>query len=98
MEKYPVYWPQFYTATILEWKPLLNPDKYKQIILESLQYFTTNKRITLYAFVIMNNHIHLIWQASAGYTSRDNQHSFTKYTAQKIKLSSFTEGVLNEAN
>jgi hypothetical protein len=66
MEKYPVYWPQFYTATILEWKPLLNPDKYKQIIIESLQYLTTNKKITLYAFVIMNNHIHLIWQALPG--------------------------------
>jgi hypothetical protein len=29
MEKYPIYWPQFYTATILEWKPLLSMDKYK---------------------------------------------------------------------
>jgi hypothetical protein len=26
---YPEYWPQFFTATILEWKPLLKPDKYK---------------------------------------------------------------------
>jgi hypothetical protein len=42
MEQYPIYWPQFYTATILEWKPLLNQDKYKQVIVESLQFFTTN--------------------------------------------------------
>ena len=26
---------QFYTATIMEWKKLLKPDKYKQIIIKS---------------------------------------------------------------
>jgi putative transposase len=86
MEQYPIYWPQFYTATILEWKPLLNPDKYKQLIVESLQYLTTNKKITLYAFVIMSNHIHLIWQALPDNTPQKIQLSFMKYTAQQIKF------------
>ena len=31
-------WPQFYTATILNWQPLLSNDKYKDIIIESLQF------------------------------------------------------------
>jgi len=35
--------PQFFTATILEWKHLLRPDKYKGIIVESLR-FLVNKR------------------------------------------------------
>jgi putative transposase len=82
MEQYPIYWPQFYTATILEWKPLLNPDKYKQLIVESLQYLTTNKKITLYAFVIMSNHIHLIWQILPDNTPQKIPLSFMKYTAQ----------------
>ena len=86
MEQYPIYWPQFYTATILEWKPLLKPDKYKDVIIESLRYLTTNKKITLYAFVIMNNHIHLIWQALPDKTPEQIQHSFMKYTAQQIKF------------
>ena len=30
--------PQFYTATILDWKKLLKPEKYKLIIIESLQF------------------------------------------------------------
>jgi putative transposase len=34
----------------------------------------------------LDNHIHLIWQAEHGFTSRDNQHSFTKYVAQQIKF------------
>ena len=86
MEEYPLYWPQFYTATILEWKPLLQPDKYKEIIVSSLQYLISNKKITLYAFVIMSNHIHLIWQALAGNTPEKIQASFMKFTAQQIKF------------
>ena len=86
MEKYPIYWPEFYTATILEWKPLLKPDKYKQIIIESLQYLVSNKQITLYSFVIMSNHIHLIWQVLPDKTAQQVQHSFMKYTAQQIKF------------
>jgi putative transposase len=50
--KYPVYWPQFFTATILEWKQLLKQDKYKNIIIDSLRFLVLEKRITLYAFVI----------------------------------------------
>ena len=86
MEKYPIYWPQFYTATILEWKLLLKPGKYKDVIIQCLQYLTTNKKITLYAFVIMDNHIHLIWQALPGKTPKQIQLSFMKYTAQQIKF------------
>lgn len=86
MEKYPLYWPEFYTATILEWKQLLKPDKYKDIIIQSLQYLTSNNQITLYAFVIMSNHLHLIWQALPGKTPVQVQHSFMKYTAQQIKF------------
>jgi len=86
MEKYAIYWPQFYTATILEWQHLLKPDKYKDIIVQSLQYLTSNKKITLHAFVIMSNHIHLIWQALPDNTPRQIQQSFMKYTAQQIKF------------
>ena len=79
MEKYPDTWPQFYTSTILQWKPLLSQDKYKQQIIESLQYLVANKRITLYAFVIMSNHVHLIWQALPGHTPQKVQASFMKF-------------------
>jgi len=73
--KHPVFWPQFYTATILEWKHLLKQDKYKDKIIESLQFLVHEKRITLYAFVIMSNHMHLIWQPLHEFTPDDIQHS-----------------------
>ena len=36
--------------------------------------------------MIMDNHIHLIWQALPGKTPVQLQHSFMKYTAQQIKF------------
>lgn len=46
----------------------------------------TNKRIELNAFVIMNNHIHLIWQVLPGNDPPAVQLSFMRYTAQQIKF------------
>jgi putative transposase len=83
---YPEYWPQFLTATILEWKPLLQNNNYKDEIIKSLQFLVQQKRMRLYAFVIMNNHIHLIWQPLGEQTPEKLQLSFMKFTAQQIKF------------
>jgi putative transposase len=82
--KYPVYYPYFFTATILEWKHLLKPDKYKDIIINSLSYLVNTGSIKVFAFVIMESHIHIIWQAQADNKPSNIQHSFMKYTAQQI--------------
>ena len=73
--------PQFYTATILEWKKLLKPEKYKMIIIESLQYLVQEKRVIIYGYVIMDNHIHLIWNPTILYSLKHTQLSFMKFTA-----------------
>ena len=62
-EEYVQYPAIYFTATIHEWKPLPANDSYKDIIIDSLQTLVTKKRIELNAFVIMNNHMHLIWQS-----------------------------------
>lgn len=84
---YPEYWPLFYTATISNWQHLLEDNNHKNIIIESLRFLVTEKRIELNAFVIMSNHIHLIWQPAFGFTPSDIQSSFMKYTAQQLKRS-----------
>lgn len=78
-------YPQFFTATIQAWKKLLEPNKYKDIIIGSLEFLVKDKRVTLNAFVIMNNHIHLIWQMQALIHPQHVQQDFLKYTAQHIK-------------
>ncbi|HLG38957.1 MAG TPA: transposase, partial [Chitinophagaceae bacterium] len=78
-------YPQFFTATIQDWKKLLEPDKYKDIIVNSLRFLVEDKRIKLNAFVIMSNHIHLIWQMQPLIHPQHVQRDFLKYTAQRIK-------------
>jgi putative transposase len=81
--------PQFYTATILNWKHLLEEDKYKDIIVESLQFCVKESKVKLYAFAPqycgVSNHIHLVWQQMPPTTKVKLQHSFMTFTAQKIK-------------
>ncbi|HTN07942.1 REP-associated tyrosine transposase [Agriterribacter sp.] len=83
---WPTEFPQFFTASIHNWLPLLHEDKYKNIIAGSLHFLVQYKRIELNAFVIMNNHIHLIWQPLPGHTLKSIQLSFMKFTAQQLKF------------
>jgi putative transposase len=80
------YHPQFFTATVLEWKHLLKPDPYKRIIVDSLAFLVAKGRVKVYAFVIMPNHLHLIWHIQIPHLQSDVQRDFLKYTAQQIKF------------
>ncbi|GAB3815663.1 hypothetical protein GCM10028895_10070 [Pontibacter rugosus] len=66
----------FFTATILEWKHLLKPDKYKDIILNSLRFLVENKRVKIHGFVLMPNHIHLLWKMEEPHKREDVQRDF----------------------
>jgi REP element-mobilizing transposase RayT len=78
-------YPHFFTVTNLDWKKLLQPDKYKDVIISSFRFLVEDKRIKLYAFVIMPNHIHLIWQMQPLIHPEHVQRDFLKYSAQQIK-------------
>lgn len=77
---------QFFTAPILEWERLLKKDKYKHIIIDSLEFLVRNNRVKIYGFVIMPNHIHLIWKTNDSLKRDAVQRDFLKYTAQQIKF------------
>jgi putative transposase len=78
--------PHFFTATILEWKRLLKEDEFKDIIINSLLFLKEEKSIVVYGFVIMPNHIHLIWQIQDGFKRENIQMRFLKFTAQQMKF------------
>jgi putative transposase len=80
-----IYYPQFFTATIKEWKALLKPDKYKVIIIQELQSLVHDDKLILYAYCIMNNHIHLIWQFKDENQSEEIRKSFLESTAKAFK-------------
>ena len=74
----------FWTATIHKWYQLLKADNNKKIIIDSLKYLSDGGYITVYAFVIMPNHIHLIWELNKLNGKETPKGSFLKYTAHKL--------------
>src|ERR1700744_3107364 len=76
---------------------LLKDDSYKDIIIKSLQFLKNEGSIIVYAFVIMPNHIHIIWQIQDGYKRDKVQMRFLKFTAQqmKFKLTDMNDARLN---
>ena len=84
MIKYPTIWPQFFTASIQQHFQLLKEPSYKDIIVSSLKFLVDEARIDLSAFVIMSNHVHIIWQPLNNHTLSDIQGSFMRHTAKQI--------------
>ena len=75
----------FFTATISQWRNLLGPDKYKKIILDGLAYLVLQRKIKVYAFVIMPNHVHVIWELLELNGKELPHASFMKYTSHVIQ-------------
>jgi putative transposase len=82
--KYSKEHPEFVTVTCLDWKALLEDDKHKDVITDSLAFLANQHRILVYAFIIMSNHFHLIWQMVGDHKREDVQRDFLKYTGQQI--------------
>ena len=74
----------FFTATVLNWKHILNPDKYKDIINESFKYLVNKNRVRIFAFVIMPNHYHIVWRINENLEKSDFQRDSMKFTGQTI--------------
>ena len=74
----------FWTDTIKDWKHLLKQDKYKEIIIENLRGLVDKKKIKVYGFVIMPNHIHIIWELLEKVGKEMPHASFNKATAHII--------------
>jgi putative transposase len=73
----------FVTASISGWRHLLAEPKYVQIVLDSLVWLQSEKRILLFAFVIMPSHLHLILKPESK-TIGDVVQDFGSYTAHAI--------------
>ena len=88
----------FFTATINTWKNLLEKDELKLIVIDSLNWFHQNKRAAICGFVIMPNHIHLLWQPLQEHTEENNESAFLSFTAHQFKkhLKSRNPILLNE--
>ncbi|MBK7444453.1 MAG: transposase [Ignavibacteria bacterium] len=74
----------FFTATVLNWKHILKPDKYKDIIIESFKFLVNKNCVRIFAFVIMPNHYHTVWRINENLEKSDFQRDSMKFTGQTI--------------
>lgn len=75
----------FWTITIKDWIPLLNDDEYKAVITESLLWLVQKKLVRIYGYVIMPNHIHLLWEQLQMNGKEFPKNSFEKFTAHAFR-------------
>jgi putative transposase len=74
----------FYTATILHWKKLLETEKFKLIVLNSLIHLVEKEKIKVYGFVIMPNHIHMVFENIIMNGKEMPYASFMKFTGHQF--------------
>ena len=73
--------PHFITCTILNWIPIFTRTQTVNIILDSLKYLQKEDKLKLYAYVILENHLHLL------VSSNDiglSMQKFKSFTAKEI--------------
>lgn len=74
----------FWTDTIKEWSNLLADDRYKMTIINSWRTLLGRKKIRIYGYVIMPNHLHLIWEMLEKNEKEMPYASFNKYTGHQF--------------
>lgn len=53
----------FLTFQVVGWADIFSRMIYKDILIESMSYYRKHKGLLVFAYVIMPNHIHVIWKA-----------------------------------
>ena len=73
--------PHFITCTILHWIPIFTRKESVQIVFDCLEFLKKKDNLKIYAFVVLENHLHLVVQSNDLAKSME---SFKKFTAKKI--------------
>jgi REP element-mobilizing transposase RayT len=73
--------PHFLTCTVVNWFPLFNDPNLIDILYTSLHFMRKHNRLTIYAYVIMDTHMHLV--AASENLSKEIA-NFKSFTARRI--------------
>ena len=74
----------FLTMTVVSWVDVFIRPVYKQIIADSLNFCVENKGLTIFAWCLMTNHLHLIAEAKEGAKLSHIARDFKKFTARSL--------------
>ena len=74
-------YPYFLTCTVVNWIPVFNKPEIVELLFNSLIFMQDHKRLFVHAYVVMENHMHLI--CSSNELSKEIG-KFKRYTARII--------------
>ena len=74
----------FVSFAVVEWLDVFTRNKYKDVILDSLQYCQQHKGMEIYAWCIMTNHVHLIFRSAKGQKPELLLGDIKRFTSKEI--------------
>ena len=74
-------YPYFLTSTIVAWLPVFAYPRFVNIVLDSWRYLQSKEQVSIFGFVIMENHLHWIAQSDE-LSSKVGR--FKSFTARRI--------------
>ncbi len=76
-----VHHPHFMTATVNNWLPLFTRPQTVEILLDSWRFLQREGKLTLFGYVVMENHLHLV---AASPDLSATMRRFKSWTARRI--------------
>ena len=74
----------FITITTDGWVDVFTRLSQKIVIIDSLKYCQSQKGLTIFAYCLMSNHLHLFCRADGEYLLSEIMRDFKKFTSKKI--------------
>lgn len=74
----------YLTFNVVDWIDVFIRPTYKQIIVDALNHCVETKKLSIYAWVLMTNHMHLLARAQDGAGLAVVEKEFKRYTTTKI--------------
>src|ERR1041385_3394809 len=74
----------FITFNVVDWVDLFIRPVYKQVVVHTLNHFIEHRGLSVYAWCLMTNHLHVLAQAKGSFSMGEIESEFKSFTTQKI--------------
>ena len=74
----------FVSFAVQDWVDVFTRNEYKNILVENLKFCQEHKRLEIFAWCIMTNHVHLIIRAGGDILLSDILRDYKKFTSKTI--------------
>lgn len=74
----------FLTFTIVDWIDLFTRKEFSMVVIDSINYSIKEKKLELFAYVIMSSHMHMVCKVNEPGRLSDVIRDFKKFTSKEI--------------